>query len=73
MKRGEAQVGMRIVHKASGMRGVITNSPQKVFNGWTIRLDGGQAFGVDESQIDREPPRDILGVIRERECVVDCR
>jgi hypothetical protein len=31
----------------SGEQGVVTNSPGKVFNGWTIKLDSGPVIGVD--------------------------
>ena len=43
-------VGVRVLVTrgySKGERGVITNSPQRVFNGWTVRLDNGRIFGAD--------------------------
>lgn len=42
-------VGDRIVitrGHSKGEAGVITNSPGRVFNGWTVKLDNGRVFGV---------------------------
>ena len=44
------RVGLRVVVKSGhskGEHGVITNTPQKVFTGWTVKLDnGGRVFGA---------------------------
>lgn len=42
-------VGSRVVitrGHSKGEYGVITNSPGRVFNGWTVKLDNGRIFGV---------------------------
>ncbi len=31
---------------SAGERGVILNSPGRVFNGWTVKLDNGRIFGA---------------------------
>jgi hypothetical protein len=52
-------VGDRIVMTGrnvpyEGERGVITNSPGKVFNGWTVKLDNGHIIGVDRKYLRAE-------------------
>lgn len=38
---------------SKGERGVITNSPFRVFNGWTVKLDNGRIFGAGSYELRR--------------------
>ena len=51
------RVGARVLvprGHSKGERGVITNSPGKVFNGWTVKFDNGRWFGVTEYEMRAE-------------------
>lgn len=48
------RVGDRVVitrGHSEGEFGVITNSPGRVFNGWTVKLDNGRIFGVGDYEM----------------------
>jgi hypothetical protein len=53
-------IGQRVVlkrpHAYAGEKGEITNTPGRVFNGWTVRLDSGMNLyvGVSDRHIRRD-------------------
>lgn len=50
-------VGVRVLvtrGHSEGERGVITNSPGRVFNGWTVKLDNGRIFGAGSWELRAE-------------------
>jgi len=54
-------VGQRVLVTngySKGELGTITNTPGKVFNGWTVKLDNGRIFGAGEWElrVDRTRP-----------------
>lgn len=54
----EFEVGDRVLitsGDSKGERGEITNSPGRVFNGWTVKLDNGRIFGVGSWEMRRVP------------------
>lgn len=51
------RVGARVLVKRGhfkGERGVITNSPGRVLNGWSVQLDNGHFFGADPRDLRAE-------------------
>lgn len=44
-------VDMRANHHYHGHRGIITNTPGKVFNGWCVKLDNGLHVGASAHQM----------------------
>lgn len=53
----QLRVGARVLVTqgySKGERGEITNSPGKVFTGWTVRLDSGRIFGAGKWELRAE-------------------
>lgn len=53
-KRQELRVGARVLVTqgySKGERGVVTNSPGRVFTGWTAKLDNGRIFGAGKWEL----------------------
>ena len=50
----DIKVGDRVLitrGHSKGELGVITNSPGRVFNGWTVKLDNGRIFGAGNYEL----------------------
>jgi hypothetical protein len=54
------RVAMRGTHPWKGEAGTIINSPGKVFNGWTVRLDNGYHVGAADRQMMKLEARDAV-------------
>lgn len=49
LSRGARVVATR--GHSKGEQGVITNSPGRVFTGWTVKLDNGRIFGAGQWEL----------------------